>query len=191
MHIGKPGDNVCHPYMHVVIQSGGGREPRCAFWCRLNGRSPVVRLLPGFYSVLAWPGREQGLHSLILLCCKYPINHISVAYEWTACPVCIEAGFTQSREKKSLSVLLRLPEPCQHNYKCKNYSKSWSPREHECANGMAVCLLYYNTSSTEVNEHKLTSRPGSWAHGASKTERVFPLESMTVTKLGCSLWGPI
>lgn len=168
MHIRKPGDNVCHPYMHVVIQSGGGSEPCCAFWCRLNGRSPVARLLVGFYSVLAWPGREQGLHRALShyvpAANGYPINHISAAYERTACPVCIEAGFTQSRVKKSLSVLLRFPEPCQHNYK---YSKSWSPWELKRANGMAVCLLDYDTSSIEV---KLTNRGLSSWSGSSNGE---------------------
>lgn len=34
----------------------------------------------------------------------YPINYISVAYEWKAWPVCTEAGFTQlTVGKKNLS----------------------------------------------------------------------------------------
>lgn len=51
--------------------------------------------------MLARPGREQGVALCTLLFCSsangYPINHISMAYEWVAWPVCTEAGFTERR----------------------------------------------------------------------------------------------
>lgn len=49
-------------FMHVVIQSGGGGEACRAFLCKLNERSPAAWWVLAFYSVLAWPGTEQGYH---------------------------------------------------------------------------------------------------------------------------------